>query len=89
MRWQNLRLRVAVKDIKNDQSYSYSTNSDLHTDETNVFVLKRDSSSSAHNKGYFFLAVFFGMMCGSSYMSPQNQPVMAEGNAPVRVPEEN
>lgn len=55
--------------IKNDQSYSYSTTSDVHTDESNVFVLKRDSNSSAHNKGYFFLAVFFGMMCGSSYMS--------------------
>jgi hypothetical protein len=56
-----------------------------------VFVLKRDPTSSAHNKGYFFLAVFFGMMCGSSYMSNnQGQAVMGEGSAPVRgTPEEN
>ena len=72
--------------IKNDQSCSQSTTSDNHT-EDNVYVLKRDSANSAHSKGYFFLAVFFGMMCGSSYMS-NNQGVI-EGNAPVRLPEEN
>jgi hypothetical protein len=76
--------------IKNDQSCSYSTTSDVHTDESNVFVLKRDSNSSAHNKGYFFLAVLFGMMSGSSYISNnQGEAVIGEGNAPVRASEEN
>lgn len=37
-------------------------------DLNNVFVLKRDSSSSVQSKGYLFLAVVFGMMCCSSYM---------------------
>lgn len=29
-------------------------------------ILKRESSTSMHSKGYFCLAVLFGMMCASS-----------------------
>jgi len=32
-----------------------------------TFVLKRDGSSTMHSKGYFCLAVLFGMMCASSF----------------------
>merc|ERR1711934_264345 len=38
------------------------------TDESrdNSLILKRESSTSMHSKGYFCLAVVFGMMCASS-----------------------
>lgn len=47
---------------QNDESYC-STN-----EAEKVFVLERDSNSQ-RGKGYFFLAVMFGMMCCSSYQN--------------------
>lgn len=55
--------------FKNEDSHSSiksgtTVPEDLDLDK--VFVLKRDGQSH-QSKGYFFLAVVFGLMCGSSY----------------------
>jgi hypothetical protein len=45
---------------------STSGTSEGTIESQDTYVLKRDSSSSMHGKGSFFLAVVFGMMCASS-----------------------
>lgn len=47
-------------------SHEESFCSSVRTDAEKVFVLERDQASH-RGKGYFFLAVMFGMMCCSSY----------------------
>lgn len=44
-----------------------------------VFVLERDSASS-RGKGYFFLAVMFGMMCCTSYQGA-DQKILSDQSA--------
>lgn len=55
--------------FKNEESHSSiksGTTGPEDLDLDKVFVLKRDGQSH-QSKGYFFLAVVFGLMCGSSY----------------------
>jgi hypothetical protein len=61
-------------------SHEGSFCSSVRTDAEKVFVLERDSASH-RGKGYFFLAVMFGMMCCSSYQGlPQKES--KRGNSP-------
>lgn len=53
-------------------SHDHQTNSEEDFNLDSMLVLKRDTNGN-QGKGYFFLAVMFGMMCCSSYMT-DNQP---------------
>jgi hypothetical protein len=61
-----------------------NSNESQDVDIENILVLKRDSQNSMHSKGYFFLAVVFGMMCCSSYV--QNNSKIQSGDGGFKVP---
>jgi len=68
-----------------DESRSVTTQPE-EIDLDKVFVLERDSASS-RGKGYFFLAVMFGMMCGSSYLGADGEKIIPSNSAgPARSP---
>jgi len=46
-----------------------SATSEVTNESHETFILKRDQPGAMHSKGYFFLAVVFGMMCASSYVA--------------------
>merc|ERR1711981_23687 len=80
------RARLNSGSIMNSTSASSNQNDKTHdsqdVDIDNIFTLKRDQGS---NKGYFFLAVVFGMMCCSSYMN-QNGSITHNDDGCFKVP---
>jgi hypothetical protein len=79
----NKRARLNSGCIMNSTSASSNQNDNSQElDIDNIFTLKRDQGS---NKGYFFLAVVFGMMCCSSYMN-QNGPIAPSDDGCFKVP---
>jgi hypothetical protein len=56
------RINSGQLNSHNEESFCSS----VKTDAEKVFVLERENASN-RGKGYFFLAVMFGMMCCSAY----------------------
>lgn len=62
-----------------------TTNSNEEVDMDNILVLKRENQ--IQSKGYFFLAVVFGMMCCSSYVQ-NNKIASTDGGFKVPLPKQ-
>jgi len=60
-----------------------NSNESQDVDMDNILVLKRDSQHQS--KGYFFLAVVFGMMCCNSYVQ-NNTKAIQSGDGGFKVP---